>query len=100
MVTSLVKQGKEVVPLGFRNGTIAGMDIVTGKPELTGVHTVCLYLGPIRQPEFYEYILSLKPARIIFNPGTYNPELSDMAKKAGIETINDCALVMLAQGTY
>ena len=100
MVASLVKHGKDVVPVGFRKGAIAGVHIVIGKPEIKDVHTVALYLGPDRQPDFYDYIISLKPARIIFNPGTYNPELFKLAQKQGIDTVIDCALVMLGQGIY
>ncbi len=100
MVSSLVKNHKEVVAVGFREGTIHGVDIVIGKPKLDDVHTICLYLGPDRQSDFYDYILSLKPTRIIFNPGTYNPELFRMAQKKGIDTVIDCALVMLGRGIY
>ncbi len=100
MVTSLVRHNLEVVAVGNRPGVIAGQDILIGMPEIPDVHTVTLYLGPARQPAFYDYIISLKPARIIFNPGTYNPELEKLAQKHGIETRFDCALVMLAQERY
>ena len=100
MVISLVKHGIETVPVGLRNGTIAGLKILTGKPLIKDVHTVCLYIGPRHQPEMYDYILSLRPQRIIFNPGTFNPELENLAEKNGIQTVARCALIMLAQGKY
>lgn len=99
-VASLVRHGEEVLPLGFRKGSIAGVDIIIGTPALEDIHTVALYLRPDHQVDFYDYILSLKPVRIIFNPGTYNPELFRMAQKQGIDTVINCALVMLAQGIY
>jgi predicted CoA-binding protein len=100
MVTSLVKNGREVVPLGQRKGTIAGRRILTGKPQIEDVHTICMYIGPRHQPPMYDYIFSLKPSRIIFNPGTFNPELAGLAREKGIETVAKCALIMMAQGTY
>ena len=96
----LAQHGHEVIPVGIRKGEIAGIQIVEGKPELEGVDTVTLYLGAARQPEYYEYILSLQPKRIIFNPGAENPELARMAQEKGIETVEGCTLVMLSIGAY
>jgi predicted CoA-binding protein len=64
------------------------------------IDTITLYLGPERQREYYDYILSLKPKRIIFNPGTENDELAALAETNGIETVEACTLVMLSIGNY
>ena len=96
----LAQHGHEVVPVGIREGDLAGHAIQHGMPEVEGVDTVTLYIGPRRQPAYYDYILSLHPKRIIFNPGTENPELAKMAEKQGIETVEGCTLVMLSLGTY
>jgi predicted CoA-binding protein len=69
-------------------------------PEVTDVDTVTMYLGPQNQPEYYDYIVGLNPKRIIFNPGTENPELVKKAQEAGIETEYACTLVMLGSGVY
>lgn len=100
MTKSLRRHHHEVVPLGFRKGKIEDTDILTGMPDIKHVHTVALYLGADRQKDFYDYIIRLNPRRIIFNPGTYNPELNELAKKNGIETVIDCSLVMLSKGIY
>ena len=101
IATSRLKMyGYEVVPVGIREGDIEGIDILLGKPEVEGVDTITLYLNPKRQEEYYEYILSLKPKRIIFNPGTENPELIKIAQERGIETEIACTLVMLSVGNY
>ncbi len=77
------------------------MPIVTDKEEaIEGVDTITLYVGPQNQPFWYEYILSVKPKRIIFNPGTENRELERMAADANIETLHHCTLVMLATDSY
>lgn len=96
----LTKHGHEVVPVGIKHGNIGGIEILGGKPEVEGVDTVTLYIGPARQPEYYDYIFSLQPKRIIFNPGTENPELAQLAQERGIETVEGCTLVMLSIGAY
>lgn len=96
----LVQYGHDVVPLGIREGNIAGIEIQKGMPPLEGVDTVTLYLNAGRQREYYDYILSLKPKRIIFNPGAENPELKKLADEKGIETVEGCTLVMLSIGVY
>ncbi len=57
-------------------------------------------MSAANQKEFYSSIFALNPKRIIFNPGTINPELADMARKKGIEVVNDCMLVMLNKGIF
>lgn len=99
-VNSLHNKGIDVIPVGLRKGTIHGFEILTGKPVIENVHTVTLYIRPEIQKSMYEYILSLNPKRIIFNPGTENKELKDMAMKKGIETQEACTLVMLSIGAY
>ncbi len=91
---------KEVVAIGKRVTTIEDLEVIKGKPSLEGIHTVTLYLGPENQEEYLDYILSLQPKRIIFNPGTYNRKLEKMATDAGIECVEDCTLVMLDSGMY
>ncbi|MEO1515314.1 MAG: CoA-binding protein [Bacteroidota bacterium] len=99
-VRKLIAQGFEVVPVGIREGHIGSLPIATGQPSIKDVHTVSLYLNPERQQEHYDYILSLSPKRIIFNPGTENPELIRMAGMKGIETEVACTLVLLSTGVY
>ena len=92
----------EIVPMGIKQGAVAGKEIldIRKKPALTGVDTVTLYIGPRHQPEWYDYILSLKPKRIIFNPGTENDELEQLAEKNGIEALQACTLVLLRSHQY
>lgn len=91
-----------IVPVGIKKGEVFGQEIqdLRKKPKIENVDTVTLYLNPYNQKEWEEYILGLKPNRIIFNPGTHNPELQKEAEKSGIETLSACTLVMLSSGTY
>ncbi len=91
----LRKYNHPVVAIGLRKGTVADVEITTDKPQLTDIHTVTMYINPKRQADFFDYILSLSPKRIIFNPGTENEALIKAAKEKGIETIENCTLVML-----
>jgi len=98
----LTEFGHEIVPIGIKKGELMGKPIlnIREKPHVNNVDTITLYIGPQNQPEWYEYLLSLKPKRIIFNPGTENPELKEKAREKGIETLEACTLVMLRVGTY
>lgn len=96
----LVSKGYPVSAVGIREGDVAGIPIQQGMPELENVHTITLYLNPKRQEPYYDYILGLKPKRIIFNPGTENMNLMFLAQEVGIETEVACTLVMLATEEY
>ena len=85
-VHQLKNHGHEVVPVGIRKGQVAGLDIHTDRPPAADVDTVTLYVGPQNQPGWYDYILSLKPRRIIFNPGTENKGFVEKAHLLGIKT--------------
>ena len=99
-VRSLQRKNIPIVAVGFRKGEIEGTEILTGKPHIDRVHTITLYLGKKRQVDYYNYILELTPERIIFNPGTYNPDLIEKAEKQGIEVVSDCTLVMVHSGNF
>lgn len=99
-VSSLRSHGHEVVALAKRKNKVTDVEIQTEFPEDEDIHTVTLYVGATRQPEYYEPLLSLKPQRVIFNPGAENPELYSKLKKEGIEAIEACTLVMLTTNQY
>ncbi len=97
---ALQKHGHEVIPVGLREGNINGISILKGNPVIEQVDTVTLYVGPQHQPAWYTYILSLKPRRVIFNPGTENPEFELLLKQKGTNVIQACTLVLLSVGSY
>ena len=98
----LTEYGHDIVPLSIKKGTVFGKEIqdLRKKPALDNVDTVTLYIGPQNQPEWCDYILDLKPKRIIFNPGTENSVLEKRAEERGIEAVEGCTLVMLRSGQY
>jgi predicted CoA-binding protein len=89
-----------VVSVGLRKGKVADVEIETGEPGFEDIDTVTMYVGPPRQPVLYNYILGLKPKRIVFNPGTENEEFREMAENRGIDVVHNCTLVMLNNGIY
>jgi predicted CoA-binding protein len=92
--------GHPVVAIGKKTGLVADIPIEKDKKQFDNVDTVTLYLNPAHQKQYYDYILSLKPKRIIFNPGAENDELADLAIKNGIKPMEACTLVLLATGQY
>jgi uncharacterized protein len=89
-----------VIALGLKKGMIEVTEIETEKKQFQQIDTVTLYINPHHQKEYYQYILSLQPKRIIFNPGTENEVFFLMAKQKGIQAIEACTLVLLATGQY
>lgn len=94
--------GHEIVPLGIKKGHVAGEAILNlrEKPEVADVDTITMYIGPQHQAEWEGYIQSLKPGRVIFNPGTENSSLERKLKESGVEVVEGCTLVMLSIGNY
>ena len=99
-VQRLHSHGHPVVAIGKKITSVGDVEIGTEKKDLDNIDTVTLYLNPLRQKEYYDYILSLKPKRIIFNPGAENDELSNLAKKNNILPMEACTLVLLSTGQY
>lgn len=101
-VERLQQKEIEVIPVGIRKGASAGLIIQNDNPSIEDVHTITLYLNPTVQKNYYDYILDLKPKRVIFNPGTENPELYGLLRQKSPETKVEiaCTLVLLSVGNY
>ncbi|MBT0608336.1 CoA-binding protein [Aequorivita echinoideorum] len=99
-INRLVRYGHEVEAIGLKKGEVAGVEISTDKENFDGIDTVTLYMNPKRQGEYYDYIVSLKPKRVIFNPGTENPELYKILREKNIESEVACTLVLLGTNQY
>jgi hypothetical protein len=98
----LVGAGIPFIPIGIKSGEIFGEKIIDLrlKPELKNIHTITLYIGTGNQEEWTDYLISLNPKRIIFNPGTENPLFLQKAKAKGIEVLDACTLVMISTGQF
>ncbi len=99
-VNKLSRFHHPVIAIGKRKGKAGEVEIDTEQKPITGIDTVTLYLNQQNQKQYYDYILSLKPKRIIFNPGAENDELSKLAEQNGIKVMEACTLVLLSTGQY
>jgi predicted CoA-binding protein len=99
-IKALRKHGYPVVAVGLREGQLDDVLISKNYPTNVRVDTITLYLNPNNQIPHYQQILSLNPRRIIFNPGTENPTLIQLAEEAGIESLEACTLVLLSTDQY
>ena len=95
-ITMLVDKGHSVLAIGQNTGEVAGVTIRTKNIPLKNIDTVSLYLNPLRQREYYNYIIETKPKRVVFNPGTENPEFYQLLKSNNIKVEEACTLVLLA----
>ncbi len=100
VIQKLVNQGYNVVAFGLKKGEVAGVGIDTELMQYKNIDTITLYLNSKRQKDFYDYIISLNPRRVIFNPGTENPELYNILKANNIYFEEACSLVLLSTNQY
>lgn len=99
-IRKLAAHQHPIIAVGKKKGQVGDVEIYTDHFPATDVDTITLYLNPFNQVEYYDYIMNLRPRRIIFNPGTENDELIKMAKANNIEPVIGCTLVMLSTGQY
>ena len=99
-INMLVDKGHSVLAVGQNAGEVAGVKIQTKAIPLKNIDTVTLYLNPPRQRDYYNYIVETKPKRVIFNPGTENPEFYQLLQLNGIKVEVACTLVLLTTNQY
>ncbi len=99
-VNRLIEKKVETEAFGLREGKIGNVQIKTDFGDFENIHTITLYVGAAHQSDYMEPILELNPKRVIFNPGTENPELYEILKNNGIQVEVACTLVLLATGQY
>lgn len=99
-INRLLAHEHPVVAIGRKPVQVQGIPVETTQVPFDNVDTVTLYLNPKHQQQYYDYIFSLHPKRIIFNPGAENEELKALALEKGIQPMNACTLVLLSTGQY
>jgi len=99
-IKRLLNSGYEVVAYGLKPGNVDGVRVATELLPFEDIHTITLYLSSKHQELYYKYILSLNPKRVIFNPGTENPELFKILEENNIDYEIACTLVLLSTNQY
>jgi predicted CoA-binding protein len=100
VIHKLVNNKIDVVAFGMKHGDVAGIEIQSELLPYKDLHTITLYLNPQRQKDYYNYIASSRPKRVIFNPGTENSELYTILKENNISFEVACSLVLLSTNQY
>ena len=96
----LLLHGHDVYLVGIKKGEVLGLPIQQEQPVLPEIDTVTLYVGPSNQVGLMDYLTALSPRRVIFNPGTENPELEKALEAKGIVVEEACTLVLLHTGQF
>jgi len=96
----LVKHKIEVIPMGIKPGLVANLPIVSRFIVQNNIHTITLYLEASKQYLYYDFILKINPKRVLFNPGTENPELAKLLNEKDVLWENACTLVLLSSNQY
>ena len=99
-IQKLKKLNLDVCALGLNEGEILDVKIQTKPINYKNIHTVSIYLKPQNQSQYINYILKLKPQRVIFNPGSENEVLMDKLEEKKISCENSCTLVLLSTNQY
>ncbi|HSV10036.1 MAG TPA: CoA-binding protein [Hanamia sp.] len=99
-INMLRQKGHDVVAVGKHTGKVNDVEVKSEQQPIESLDTVTLYLNANNQKPYYDYIFSLKPKRIIFNPGAENQELAALAEEKNIQPQNACTLVLLSTGQY
>jgi len=99
-VTSFVDNGFDTVAFGLKAGYINGVIVETKLDNFVNIDTITLYLGKDNQVPYYEAILKINPRRVLFNPGTENPEFYKILKANNIHYEEACTLVLLSINQY
>ncbi|WP_025761817.1 CoA-binding protein [Dyadobacter tibetensis] len=96
----LQQAGHPIFLIGRDSQTVLGEEVHRETIAWENIDTVTLYINPSKQPEYYDYIISLQPKRVIFNPGTENEAFRQILISKNIVPVVACTLVMLSTGQY
>lgn len=96
----LTEAGHQIILFGIKKGEVLGKKIINKWEDFEDVDTVTMYVGALRQDVYYDKIISLNPKRVLFNPGTENPDFRTKLINAGIEVEEACTLVLLSLKNY
>jgi uncharacterized protein len=95
-VRMLKEHGFVPVPVHPAGHLVDGLQSLKALDEIKEpVDTLTMYVGEKISNAELDRILSLKPRRVVFNPGAENEVLAGKLEAAGIEVVRACTLVLL-----
>ncbi len=101
-MTMLSSRGVPTIAIGRDMYHVGDVEVLDSWDEerITDIHTVTIYLSIPNQESYIDYILNLKPERVILNPGAENPGLELLLRENDIAYLYACTLVLLSTGQY
>jgi uncharacterized protein len=99
-INKLREHNHPVIAIGKRPAQVADVPVQVKTTPNADLDTVSIYLNKDNQKNYYDYILSQHPRRVIFNPGAENPEFEMILADKGIKVMEACTLVLLSTGQY
>jgi predicted CoA-binding protein len=99
-INKLREHDHPVIAVGKKSSVVAGVPVQSEIAPIPDLDTVTMYLNTENQKNYYDYILSQHPRRVIFNPGAENPEFEKLLAENGIKVLEACTLVLLGTGQY
>ncbi len=99
-IHKLLQANKKVIGIGKQSGSVEKAKIQTNFDGISNIDTITMYVSPKVQENYYEQIIRLKPKRVIFNPGSENPELEQILREHHIPFERACTLVLLSTNQY
>ncbi len=97
----LQEYGHRVIPVSPKLAMLENIDVVADLNQITeSVDTLTMYVGADRSTALQNQILKLKPKRVIFNPGSENPNLKKILNAAEIQVLEACTLILLQNGKF
>ena len=95
-VRAFARQHWTVIPVNPRETMIEGfpcmpdLDSVPRRPDVLSV-----YLAPRITGEMADAMARLAPAEVWLNPGTFDPQVTEVLVRLGLKLVHDCTLVRL-----
>lgn len=97
----LTEKGHRVFPINPAYQEILGHRVYPSLEAIdTPIDTLTLYLNSSHSTPMAEAITALRPARVIFNPGSESPELAGRLQSEHIPYEEACTLVLLRTGQF
>jgi len=100
LIHQLIANGFSPIPVGRRKGEIAGITILTELPEGKDFYAISLYLNANNQADYVEFILESNTEKVIFNPGSENPDLMKRLAQKDKFAEEACSLVQMSLGIF
>ena len=100
-VHMLKEHGHTPIPVHPKGHVVDGITALRSLTEIAEpVDTLTLYVNDRISSGEEANIVTLRPRRVVFNPGAENPELATRLAKQGIETVEACTLVLLRTAQF